>query len=575
MSFVWKEAFTLGDFAWSGSDTFSDIIEITDLEGLKHFLDVVHIKFCLLKPWCETENYPLVETRDLLPSFESELWEYKGLPGFSMVAFDRPLESFSEIFQYDILHPVLSAVNSAEGASCPLETHVIARNVQIFLSRLPKKLQDPFRDQFRRVDTAVLDYYPALMPYLLAMDRAHVFATDTYGHYHLAGLFASFPSDMDGEIKRFGLRIGKFKIGDNEVYERNRTFVCQFLMELYGYPISSERRTSAALFSRRLHKLGERFMIRVLGQSDRTLTTIWNNGESRPYPRVEKIALVRLDPEQKELIRACEEGGYFVDAEKRVVIIRIAYKQHRYNADNVRQDRALSVERQELIHPLTGRVLHDVNVVKDTSTMILRLNDIVRGEYVGRVVYKRNELVENTDTDEKRLKFLFSWLSKNQRRIIGYSEEFYNNTTKVLDAYLKNSDNQEAFALLHDLRQEVMAKYAYIRQARTVRYLEDIVSRNYKGERLTYNRMLVEAATLLRDLKFELGNYFEPLMLSVLHYIEMILDDRYLLRRYINCPDDKLSRNGAEIRKNYRRLVSLRDEFESVRKSRQKPVVEA
>ena len=133
---------------------------------------------------------------------------------------------------------------------------------------------------------------------------------------------------------------------------------------------------------------------------------------------------MKLDPEQKDLIRACEEGGFFVDAEKRVVIIRISYKQHRYNADNVRQDRALSVERQELIHPLTGRVMPDVNVVKDTSTMILRLNDIVRGEYVGRAVYKRNELVENTDTDEKRLKFLFAWLSKNQRRIIGYSEEF-------------------------------------------------------------------------------------------------------------------------------------------------------
>ncbi len=575
MSLLWKEAFTLGDFSWSNTSSFSDIIEITDLEGLKHFLDAVHVKFCLLKPWCETENYPLVDSRDLLPSFEAELWEYKGLPGFSMVAFDRPLESFSEIFQYDILHPVLSAVNTAEGASCPLETHVIARNVQMFLSRLPKKLQDPFRDQFRRVDTAVLDYYPALMPYLLAMDRAHVFATDIYGHYHLAGLFASFPSDMDGEIKRFGLRIGKFKIGDNEMYERNRTFVCQFLMELYGFPISSERRTSAALFSRRLHKLGERFMVRVLGQSDRTITTIWNNGENRPYPRVEKISLVKLDPEQKDLIRACEEGGFFVDVEKRVVIIRISYKQHRYNADNVRQDRALSVERQELIHPLTGQVMPDVNVVKDTSTMILRLNDIVRGEYVGRAVYKRNELVENTDTDEKRLKFLFSWLSKNQRRIIGYSEEFYNNTSKVLDAYLKNPENQEAFALLHELKQEVMSKYGYIRQARTVRYLEDIVARNYKGERLTYSRMLVEAIALLRDLKFELGNYFEPLMLSVLHYMEMILDDRYLLRRYINCPDDKLSKGGMEIRKNYRRLVSLRDEFESVRKSRQKPVADA
>lgn len=159
-----------------------------------------------------------------------------------------------------------------------------------------------------------------------------------------------------------------------------------------------------------------------------------------PTRVLEKIALVKLDPEQKDLIRACEEGGFFVDAEKRVVIIRISYKQHRYNADNVRQDRALSVERQELIHPLTGRMMPDVNVVKDTSTMILRLNDIVRGEYVGRAVYKRNELVENTDTDEKRLKFLFAWLSKNQRRIIGYSEEFYNNTTKVLDAYLKNPE---------------------------------------------------------------------------------------------------------------------------------------
>lgn len=56
-----------------------------------------------------------------------------------------------------------------------------------------------------------------------------------------------------------------------------------------------------------------------------------------PTRVLEKIALVKLDPEQKDLIRACEEGGFFVDAEKRVVIIRISYKQHRYNADNVRR----------------------------------------------------------------------------------------------------------------------------------------------------------------------------------------------------------------------------------------------
>lgn len=574
MSFSWKQAFTQGDFPWTDADSFSDIVEISSLEQLKHFLDTVHIKLCLLKPWCETENYPLVETRDLLPSFETELWEYKSLPGFSMVALARPLESFSEIFQYDILHPVLSGVNAAEGASCPLETHVIARNVQTFLGRLPKKLQDPFREQFKRVDTAVLDYYPALLSYLTLMDRAHVFAADAIGHFHLAGLFASFPSDMDGEIKRFGLRAGKFKIGDNDMYERNRQFVCQFLMELYGFPISSERRTSAAMFSRRLHKMGERFLVRVLGQSDRTITTIWNNGENRPYPRVEKVTLVRLDPEQKELIRVLDEGGYFIDREKHVAIIRIIYKQHRFNPDNVRQDRALSVERQEVIHPLTGESLCDVNIVKDTSTMILRLNDIVRGEYIGRVVYKRNELVENTDTDEKRLKFLFSWLSKNQRRIIGYSDEFYHNATKVLDAYLRDKNNQEVFDLLHDLHQEVMSKYAYIRQARTVRYLEDIMLRFYKGERLTYSRMLLEAVALLRDLKFEMGTYFEPLVQSILHYIESMLDDRYLRRRYIEPVDEKLSPAGQEIRKNYRRLISLRDEFEAIRRSRQPNPIE-
>ena len=68
MSLLWKEAFTLGDFSWSNTNSFSDIIEITDLEALKHFLDALHVKFCLLKPWCETENYPLVDSRDLLPS---------------------------------------------------------------------------------------------------------------------------------------------------------------------------------------------------------------------------------------------------------------------------------------------------------------------------------------------------------------------------------------------------------------------------------------------------------------------------------------------------------------------------
>ncbi len=568
MGFEWKNAFSKGKFPWRHVAAFSDAVQVTGISALKDFLDETHIKFCLLKPFFETENYPLVESRELLPSFEADLFEHRDLPGFSAAAFGRPLESFNEIFQYDILHPVESAISTAQGPFCPLEYHVITRNMQTIMARLPKKLQEPFRDRFRRVDTAVLDCYPQLLPYLAAMDRAHVFASDTNGHFHLAGVFASFPSDMDGELKRFGLRIRKFRLGDNEMYERNRLFVYQFLMELYGFPIASERRTSAALFARRLHKLGEHFLVRVLGQSDRTITTIWNDGESRYYPRVEKTALIRVDPEQKELIRMLDDRGYLVDRGRAVVIIRIVYKQHRFSADNVRQDRALSVARQEVVHPLTGETLSDVNIVKDTSTMLLRLNDIVRGEYVGRAVYKRSELIENTDTEEKRLKFLYSWLSKNQRRIIGYSDEFYTGVSRVLDGYLNSPDNAESLRRHNELLREVAGKYAYIRQARQVRFLEDILSRNYRGEQLGYGRMLAEAVTLLHNLKFDLANYFDPLVENIIHHTAALLDNRYLRRTYIDREERELTPNGLEIRKNYRKLIGLLDEFRSIRKSR-------
>lgn len=569
MAFDWTTAFSKGAFPWKGAQGLDDAVALSTLAELKIFLDETHIRNCLLRPFVETERYPLVESRDLLPSFEAELWEYKQLPGFSMVAFDRPLQSFNEIFQYDILHSVTD-LSLAEAPACALESLVVDRNLHILMSRLSKRMQEPFRERFQRLDTSILDHYPDLLPYLLTMDRAQVMALDPMNQFHLAGVFASFPSDIDGELKRFGLRIGKFRLDDHELYERNRLFVYQFLMELYGFPVSSERRTSAALFARRLHKMGEHFLVRVLGQSDRTLTTIWNPGGNRHYPLVEKVALTRVDPEQTELVQTLDKAGYFIDRKRLVVILRVHYKQHRFSADNVRQDRALSVAAQEIIHPLTGQTFGDVNIIRDSSTMILRLNDIVRGEYVGRVAYKRTEIVENTDTEEKRLKFLYAWLTKNQRRIIGYSDEFYSNVNRILEAYLR--EEQSADKHLAELRKEVESKFAYIRQARQVRYLEDIRARNYKGERLSYGRMLQEAVDLLHDLKFDLANYFDSLVENILHDVQGILDNRYILRSYIDCEENSLTRNGLEVRKNYRKLVSLHDEFRSIRKARSRPV---
>ena len=75
-------------------------------------------------------DYPLVEPRELLPSFEKNFAEYKHLPSFSMVAFNRPLSYQDEIFQFDLLHPLGDGKRGAAGKtwirSCPTWTGISA-----------------------------------------------------------------------------------------------------------------------------------------------------------------------------------------------------------------------------------------------------------------------------------------------------------------------------------------------------------------------------------------------------------------------------------------------------------------
>lgn len=546
---------------------FRDALSITSLKELKSFLDAVQIKECLIKPYLMQKDYPVVDTRALLPSFEPDFYEYHTLPGFSQLILDRPLLPFSEIFQYDMLYPVTDLLDVAQAPCCPLENHILSANMQTFLARLPRNLHEQFRRDFQRLDTTTLELYPLLLPYILSTDRAHVVARNLSGFFQLSGVFASLPSDIDGELKRFGMRIGKFQMGDNELYVRNRQFVMQFLMELYGFPISSERRTSAALFSRKLHKMGERFMIRVLGQSDRIITTIWNDGSTSRYPNVEKTALIRVDPEQTEVLAALREHNAFVNEKARVVLVRVQYVQHSFDPENVRQDRAMSVCSQQIIHPLTGEAIESLNLIRDTSTLTLRLNDIVRGEYTGRIMFKRTEIIENTDTDEKRLKFLYAWLSKHQRRFIGYSDEFFASTSKILDNYFEALDQLDPLDEMGEIKQEVKNRYNYIQQARVIRSLEEVRSRIYHGERLGYDRMLTEAIDILQQYKFELSIYFEELVDAAIHHMEAILNDRYLRKNYIERPEAELTRAGMEVRRKYGKLVVLLDDFKAIRKN--------
>ncbi len=563
----WDDCFTKSEsYNWADKRVPIPKFKINNIFGLKKYLDTVHIRQCLVRPFLEIKDYPLVEARELLPSFESDLYEYENLPGFSLVAFSRPINYFNEIFQFDIIHNSWEEIPSHHGEFSPLFQAMHLNNMAGFQSRLPKNLQDQFRECFQKKDVSELSNYPLVIDYLLHMDRGHVLGMNTRNDFYLAGVYASFPSDLDQELKRFGVMIKKFKPNDSLRYELNRNFVYQYFMELYGYPVVSERRTSAALFARSLFKAGEHFLIRALGQTDRTITTLYSTGDQKFYPALEKLALVCVETKKKETLKYLKEKGYFIDKKRKAVILRVKYKQHKYDPNNVREERALSVYRQEVIHPLSGEICSNLNIINDMSYMTLKLNDIVKGEYSGRIKYKR-EIIENTESYEKRLKFLFAWLGKHQRRIIGYSDEFFSVVTKVMDNFLLNPDNYDKFNETYKLYKEVWKKYSYIRQARKIRMLQDLMDKKFAGQKVNYLTMLEEINNILKELKFELVDYFDEIVAKAVYLVEKISCDNYLMSTYIrNKHEDELTPYGQDVRKHYGRMVSQLDELKSIRK---------
>jgi hypothetical protein len=570
---MWKKAFSkaLGYKKYEKKN--SPAPKLKTLEELKEFLDFSHIKHCLLKPYFQVDKYPLVEARELLPSFEVDLYEYKALPGMSLVAFERQLNSFQEVFQYDALHALADWEGMLGQEPGTVEDNVVSTNIRTYRSRLPKRHHPEFLKEFDGVDISAMKNYPKMLKFLLELERAHVLAQDSEGHFTLQGIYASLPSNLDSELKQFGLKIGKFKPGDNLMYECNRLFVYRFMMELHGFPIVSERRTSSAMFAIRLLRSGERFIVRVLGQSDRTITTMMSPSEETPkhlkkYPRVEKTALIQVNENQKDTITLLQDRGFFIDPQKRVVILRVTYQQHEYSSKNVQEDRALSVLRQEVIHPITGEIIDSLNIIQNVQNMIVRLSDIIHGEYRIPINYKRNEIIKNTDTHEDRLKVLYSWLSKHMNRIVDYSDEYYSQVVRVLDGYLLAPDNYDIFNEHYALHQEVWARYGQIQQGRKVRILEDLRYRTYKGEPISYMTMLERMTEILNELKFEIVNYYDKLVVKVLIIGSDVISDPYLHRKYVNVDESTLSPYGKKIHKMYQQLAQLLEEFRSIRKSR-------
>jgi hypothetical protein len=486
---------------------------IRDRNLLKDFLEYTHIRQGLLAPY--NASYPLVEPRELLPSFEKNFSEYKHLPSFSMVAFNRVLSYQEEIFQFDLLHPPREESRRS-----------IRENLDKIVPHLDRDLRPDLKQHLGARDITDLAHYHRMLKFLFHMDRAHVIALDESGDFRLLGVYGSFPSDLDTELKAMGRKLGKFKQQDSASYEREREFTYQFLMELYGFPIASERRTSGALFARRLSRLKEQYLIKVLGSSDRTITSLCGFDQKR-YPLVEKVALISLAPSLAEANPHLKEGGFYVDPRRRVVILKLTYQQHKYNRSNVLEDRALSIVRQEIIHPHHGGRESSLNILKDTKRTLKELTDIVRGEHSGTITYRRSELITSTKIHEDRLKFLSAWLAKNQRRLGTYGQDTFEATKKLLNSYLSQRDYREVFTKHRELHREVVQRLAYLTQVQQLQPLEKLAQPGKRQKGLGPSHRLALAVAFLEENQDQLAYFYSDLFDKCCHLFSQILQYPY------------------------------------------------
>lgn len=533
------------------SEYFTRLPPEEPLERVARALDFVQLREGILAVY--DREYPLVETRELIPSFDAPLIEYKRLPAFSMVLLDRALSYQDEGFQYDQLLP--------EGR--PATPGKAAVNRRTLRRRLPRNLEPEMDAALGRKSVTRLVRYPLLLRFFTQMDRGHVVAREPGGHFHVAGIYASFPSDLDGEIKRFGRAIGKFAHGDNDAYAQNRLMVYRFLMEQAGFPISGERHTSAALFARRLMRRREHFVVKVLGNSDRALTNLTSLGAAERLPRVEKFALVQAVGCSAEGYRQMEEGGWYVDPGRQVVLLKVSYMQHAYHKDNVLEDRALSVLAQELVHPRTGEIAPGRDILALGQDRLLLLNDIVRGEYLGSIVYKGRERVEGTAGVSLRLKFLQAWLTKHRHLLADYSPDNFEQVLKVVFSFLEAAEHAEEFERHKQLYREARSAVADLRVAHRLRLLEKLVRNraDSEGRKLPHVHLLIILVHVLSQEGPILAKRHPHSLRKLLRMCRRYLADPYLRRRYMeSAPRTK---NDREARGEIKLLTKLVEKLEA------------
>jgi hypothetical protein len=205
----------------------------------------------------------------------------------------------------------------------------------------------------------------------------------------------------------------------------------------------------------------------------------------------------------------------------------VTYKQHKYTPLNVLEDRALSVVSQEIIHPVHGGRDSGFNLLKDTLRSLKDLTDIVRGEYLGSIIYRRSDLIAAPKTHEDRLKFLWAWLSKNQRRLATYSPENFMAAKKVLNSYLLNKDYKEVFARYPDLHRAALRLMAILTQAHQLQTLEKLTQKHADRRRLGPYQRISQAVSFLEGNREELLYFYPAMFRKFLDLWDKLMDYPY------------------------------------------------
>ncbi len=253
-----------------------------------------------------------------------------------------------------------------------------------------------------------------------------------------------------------------------------------------------------------------------------------------------------------------------MDVNRRVVIVKVTYMQHRYHRHNVQEDRALSVVKQEVIHPFHGQRA-SFNILKDTKSFIITLNDIIRGEYAGRISYRQEGLITSTKTHDDRLKFLYAWLTKNQRRFTSYSKEFFAELKKILNSYILNPEYSAHFRKHAELHREVLAKIAYLQQLHQVQQLERLVRRRPPyHRRLTNERFLALALEFLEENYDEILHYYDDIYAKCRALLHLLTAQPYL-RSIAQCQEAPANPYQRTLWMMLRRLRLLLDKLASDR----------